>query len=123
MNKVNELIKNIYEFIGDPIDYAELVSSPVPSSYGCYYVYEDPGDILLNEAAEMLQAQQDKINELLNRFVRATWYEGSGWLDDINGDYDNAILRPTYICSNCKSEEEYESDYCPNCGALMNLEE
>lgn len=55
MDKVNELLKTIYEFIGDPVDYAELVCSPVPSSYGVYYVYEEPEDILLNEAAEMLQ--------------------------------------------------------------------
>lgn len=55
--------------------------------------------------------------------VHATWYEGNGWIDDINGDYDNAILRPIYICSNCKSEEEHMSDYCPNCGAKMDMEE
>ena len=54
--------------------------------------------------------------------IHATWYEGSGRIDDINGDYDNAIIRPTYICSNCKCEEEVPSDYCPNCGAHMDLE-
>lgn len=122
-DKVNELIKYIYEYIGAPVDYAELIDSPVPSSYGIYYTYEDPGDILLSQAAEMLQEQQNKINELLGQLVHATWYEGNGWLDYANDDFDNAIVRPTYICSNCKSEEDYSSDYCPNCGARMDLEE
>lgn len=55
--------------------------------------------------------------------VHATWYDGNGWLDYDHDDFDNAIVRPTYICSNCKSEEEYNSDYCPSCGAKMDLEE
>ena len=55
IDKIHELIKTIYEHIGDPVDYAELVGSPVPSSYGIYYTYEEPEDILLNQAAEMLQ--------------------------------------------------------------------
>lgn len=54
--------------------------------------------------------------------VHATWYEGNGWLDYDHDDFDNTIVRPTYICSNCKSEEDFASDYCPNCGAKMDLE-
>lgn len=48
----------------------------------------------------------------------AAWYEGNGYFD-----YDIDCSVPTYICSNCKSEEDYKSDYCPNCGAKMDLEE
>jgi hypothetical protein len=54
--------------------------------------------------------------------IHATWLEGNGWFDYDNGDFDNAVVRPTYICSNCKCEEELMSDYCPNCGAKMDLE-
>ena len=28
----------------------------------------------------------------------------------------------TYECSECKVEEPLTSDYCPNCGAIMDLE-
>lgn len=52
----------------------------------------------------------------------ATWYEGSGRIDYLNDDFDNAVVRPTYICSNCKSEEYCKSDYCSHCGAQMDLE-
>ena len=120
MEKVNDLVKSIYEYIGDPVDYAELIGSPY---YGYRYTYEDPGDILLDQAVEMLLEQQNKINEMLGQFVHATWCEGNGWIDGIDGDLDYSVLRPTYICSNCKSEENYKSDYCPNCGAHMDGEE
>lgn len=64
MNKVNGLIKTIYEYIGDPIDYAELIGSPVPSTYGIRYTYEDPGDILLSEAAELLRNLSGELEQV-----------------------------------------------------------
>ena len=70
-DKVITLIKDIYEFIGDPVDYAELIGSPVPSSYGMYYVYTEPEEVLLDAAAKMIVNQawtitelQDQIDEL-----------------------------------------------------------
>lgn len=70
-DKVLTLIKDIYEFIGDPVDYAELIGSPVPSSYGMYYVYTEPEEVLLDVAAKMIVNQawtitelQDQIDEL-----------------------------------------------------------
>ena len=27
-----------------------------------------------------------------------------------------------FLCNRCKKKEYWESDYCPNCGAKMNLE-
>lgn len=29
---------------------------------------------------------------------------------------------PMYRCSNCKNEEYYKTNYCPNCGFKMDLE-
>lgn len=70
-DKVITLIRDIYEFIGDPVDYAELIGSPVPSSYGMYYVYTEPEEVLLDAAAKMIVNQawtitelQDQIDEL-----------------------------------------------------------
>ena len=63
-DKVITLIKDIYEFIGDPVDYAELIGSPVPSSYGMYYVYTEPEEVLLDAAAKMIVRQAWTITEL-----------------------------------------------------------
>ena len=27
-----------------------------------------------------------------------------------------------FLCNRCKKKEYWESNYCPNCGAIMNLE-
>jgi len=64
MDNVNKLIKTIYEYIGDPVDYAELIGSPVPSTYGIRYTYEDPGDILLAEAAELLRDLSGELEQV-----------------------------------------------------------
>lgn len=51
--------------------------------------------------------------------VHARWEEGSGeWFEMLRDWY----MRPTYICSNCRKEEKRKTPYCPNCGAIMDLE-
>lgn len=51
--------------------------------------------------------------------VYARWEHGSGDWDNILGEY---YLRPTYVCSNCRTEEKRKTPYCPNCGSMMDLE-
>ena len=50
--------------------------------------------------------------------VHAKWNEINSY-----DDLDNIIFTLRYFCSNCKCEEDYQSDYCPNCGAKMDLED
>ena len=52
--------------------------------------------------------------------VHAKWLDGHGYIDCLDGDPDESYMIPTWICSNCKCEEEHTSDYCPNCGAKMD---
>ena len=52
----------------------------------------------------------------LKPVIHAIWDEGNGRVEI--DEYDS-YLKPTYICSNCKIEEDYRTDYCPNCGAKM----
>lgn len=66
------LIKDIYELIGDPVDYAELIGSPVPSSYGMYYVYTEPEHVLLDAAARMIAYQAWTITELQEQIDELT---------------------------------------------------
>lgn len=63
-DKMGALIKDIYKLIGDPVDYAELIGSEVPSTYGLYYVYTEPEHVLLDAAARMLVVQRMEIDEL-----------------------------------------------------------
>ena len=63
-DKLGQLITDIYKLIGDPVDYAELIGSEVPSTYGMYYVYTEPEHVLLNVAARMLVTQAMEIDEL-----------------------------------------------------------
>lgn len=55
--------------------------------------------------------------------VHARWEDGDGNVEYLYGNLDDPYEVPTYRCSACKSEEELASDYCPNCGAVMDLEE
>ena len=38
----DEIVRALRNMLPEPVDYAELVGSPVPSSYGHHFVYEDP---------------------------------------------------------------------------------
>lgn len=96
MGKIHELIKTIYEHIGDPVDYAELVGSPVPSSYGIYYTYEEPEDILLNQAAEMLR---DLVVEL----------------EQVKQERDAALTDLWNMCSCKKCKHRGSDSKCGDC--------
>ena len=43
------------------------------------------------------------------------------WIEHKHFHHDHYI-DSTYECSECKVEEPLTSDYCPNCGAKMDLE-
>ena len=42
------------------------------------------------------------------------------WIWNEEGEID---LEQFYRCSNCGDKEYWESNFCPNCGAKMDLEE
>lgn len=55
----------------------------------------------------------------LKPVIHAVWNEGGGRVELIEDDF---FMFPTYACSNCKSEIDCVSDYCPSCGAKMDME-
>lgn len=57
-------------------------------------------------------------NKWIAPVVHAKWCEINSY-----DDLDSIIFTVRYFCSNCKCEEDYQSDYCPNCGAKMDLED
>lgn len=59
-----ELIHGLHTFAGKPADYAELVCSPVPSSYGISFVYEDPESYCMVAAAERIEEKNATITAL-----------------------------------------------------------
>ena len=36
--------------------------------------------------------------------------------------YVDTDIEQFFLCNRCKQKEYWESDYCPNCGAKMDLE-
>lgn len=118
MDQVNELIKRLYKHIGPPVDVSKFIGLP---NDGPIYAYRDPIVLLLFDVIDTLQEQQNKINELSTN-IHAKWEDGDGRIEYLYGNCDDPYEIPTYRCSACKCEEEYASDYCPNCGAQMDGE-
>ena len=66
------------------------------------------------------------------RFVNGEWRDDNGdaieisrvrhrrWIWNEEGEMD---WEQFYRCSNCGDKEYWESNFCPNCGAKMDLEE
>lgn len=66
------------------------------------------------------------------RFVNGEWRDDNGnaieiyrvrherWTWNEEGEID---WEQFYRCSNCGDKEYWESKFCPNCGAAMDLEE
>ena len=66
------------------------------------------------------------------RFVNGEWRDDNGdaieisrvrhgrWIWNEEGEID---WEQFYRCSNCGDKEYLESNFCPNCGAKMDLEE
>ena len=66
------------------------------------------------------------------RFVNGEWRDDNGdaieisrvrhgrWIWNEEGEID---WEQFYRCSNCGDKEYWESNYCPNCVAAMDLEE
>lgn len=65
MNKMTDenLINELLKFAGEPVDYAEMVGSPVPSSYGVCFTYEEPEQRLMAEAAFRLTSLRAAVAE------------------------------------------------------------
>lgn len=116
MDKINKLIEDLYARIGPPVDVSTFIGLP---NDGPIYAYRDIGVILLFDVIETLKEQQNKINELSAQ-IHAKWEDGDGRVEHLYGNCDDPYEMPTYRCSACKCEEEYASDYCPNCGARMD---
>jgi len=64
----NEIVQALRSMLPKKVDYAELVGSPVPSSYGISFVYSDDEDYVIEQAADLIEKQQvdnDRKTELL----------------------------------------------------------
>ncbi len=58
-----EIVRALRNMLPDPVDYAELVGSPAPSSYGHHFVYEDPEPYIVEEAADLIESLQAQLAE------------------------------------------------------------
>lgn len=60
----DEIVKALKELLPEKIDYAELVASPVPPSYGMCYVWDDPEPYIIESGIDCIEHQQNKIAKL-----------------------------------------------------------
>ena len=67
---------------------------------------------------------QDEIRDMVSRFPAADVapVRHGRWIEHKHFHHDHYI-DSTYECSECKVEEPLTSDYCPNCGVKMDLED
>lgn len=65
-----------------------------------------------------------KLNEVIDfiNSVDVASIRNGRWIEHQHFHHDHYI-DSTYECSKCNVEEPWTSDYCPNCGCKMNLEE
>ena len=57
----DEIVRALRNMLPEPVDYAELVGSPVPSSYGHHFVYEDLEPYIVEEAADLIDSLQAQL--------------------------------------------------------------
>ena len=57
----DEVVRALREMLPPKVDYAEMVASPVPSSYGVCYVWEDPGPYHISAAIDMIETLQEQL--------------------------------------------------------------
>lgn len=63
-NFVIETLHHLEDMLPEMVDYAELIGSPVPSSYGMCYVWEQPESYFIDNAIKIIESQQKEIIEL-----------------------------------------------------------
>ena len=80
--------------------------------------YENAGvfnaDAIRNHLKPLLDAVVDTPAADVAEVVHGRWI----WNEEGEIDWEQF-----YRCSNCGDKEYWESNYCPNCGAKMDLEE
>lgn len=62
--RCENIIRTLHELLPAQVDYAELVASPVPSSYGVRCVWEDPEPYAMDNAATLIKDLADHIAQL-----------------------------------------------------------
>ena len=63
----NEIVKELRDSLPPQIDYAELVGSPVPSSYGKCFVWDNPVPYMVERAADMIEQLEQQLAESQHR--------------------------------------------------------
>jgi hypothetical protein len=59
----DEIVMDLKKMLPPQVDYAELVASPVPSSYGICYVWEDPEPYQISAAIDLIESLQAQLAE------------------------------------------------------------
>ena len=83
-----------------------------------YFICEKQGRCCPHEFYDSIeQAISDSEDGVpCDHLIEVTPVRHGRWL------YVDTDIEQFFLCNRCKQKEYWESDYCPNCGAIMDLE-
>lgn len=117
-----ELVGELCEMLPEPVDYADLVGAE-GFAHGCCFVYEDPADYVIAEAAKRLESTGKTIAKLNAKLADAkdTLVSVKGYLDMVSeGVNDVATKRLRYALTRMRELAEACAEETAVCGYDAN---
>ena len=81
----------------------------------CEVTWPKEEDIIERLRSEALKIMAQPVSEKVHYAI--------GWLNSEIGTWTRDLEAFDYVCSKCRKHAEFVSDYCPNCGKKMVMEE
>ena len=103
----DEIVRALKEMLPPQVDYAELVCSPVPSSYGVCYVWENPEPYHVSAAIDLIESLQAELTASQRRGKAAVGDKCDRFFIDDGGQ----CLAPS-----CWNENRTDYQICVKCG-------
>lgn len=80
-------------------------------------------EITWPEEEDILEKLHSESFKILTQPMPSEVHYAIGWLNAEYGTWTRDVVTYDYKCSKCGKHAEYVSDFCPNCGKKMKVEE
>jgi hypothetical protein len=103
--RADKIVRKLREMLPPKVDYAELVCSPVPSSYGICHVWQDPESYIISDAADLIQSMAVELDEK-DRVHRVSVNAGADAIKQLRAELDESRIDEvsTIPCCLCGGE-------------------
>lgn len=121
-----EIVRELRDMLPEKVDYAELVASPVPSSYGVCFVWDSPEPYMISAAADLIETQATEIAELRERVaeLEGRLSEITQIALDVTSKYETSVkmhgLTTELLNASQQRERAAVEAICENCRALAD---